>query len=109
MKEGDSTSLLERYSKLREDSLYREDTYEFTNRLPFRTCYCCTKFLMLSQVKAFYPFCCSSYIMRFSIHYIKRLSIFPSPAGMSLTKLSLARNNLIISGHKAAVALCCIN
>jgi hypothetical protein len=37
MKEGDSTSLLERYSKLREDSLYREDTYEFTNRLPFRT------------------------------------------------------------------------
>jgi hypothetical protein len=37
MKEGDSTSLLERYSKLREDSLYREDTYEFTNRLSFIT------------------------------------------------------------------------
>jgi hypothetical protein len=33
MKDGDSSSLLERYSKLREDSLYREDTYEFTNRL----------------------------------------------------------------------------
>ncbi len=27
----------------------------------------------------------------------KRLAIFPSPAGMSLTKLSLARNNLIFS------------
>ena len=68
MKEGDSTSLLERYSKLREDSLYREDTYEFTNRLSFRTYYCCTKFVMLPQVKVFYHFCCSSYMMRFSIH-----------------------------------------
>jgi hypothetical protein len=28
----------------------------------------------------------------------KRLSIFPSPAGMSLTKLSLAGYNLIITG-----------
>jgi hypothetical protein len=28
----------------------------------------------------------------------KRLTIFPSPAGMSLTNLSLARNNLIIPG-----------
>jgi hypothetical protein len=26
----------------------------------------------------------------------KRLAVFPSPAGMSLTKLSLAENNLII-------------
>ncbi len=30
------------------------------------------------------------------IHCKKRLAIFPSPAGMSLTKLSLAGNNLII-------------
>jgi hypothetical protein len=29
----------------------------------------------------------------------KRLAIFPSPAGMSQTKLSLAENNLIISGQ----------
>ncbi len=29
----------------------------------------------------------------------KRLSIFPSPAGMSLTKLSLAGNNLIVHGQ----------
>jgi hypothetical protein len=29
------------------------------------------------------------------IHCKKRLSFFPSPAGMSLTKLSLAGNNLI--------------
>jgi hypothetical protein len=29
------------------------------------------------------------------LHCKKRLSIFPSPAGMSLTKLSLARKNLI--------------
>jgi hypothetical protein len=27
------------------------------------------------------------------IHCKKRLAIFPSPAGMSLTRLSLARNN----------------
>jgi hypothetical protein len=31
------------------------------------------------------------------IHCIKRLSIFPSPAGISLTKLSLAGNNLNFS------------
>jgi hypothetical protein len=30
------------------------------------------------------------------MHCKKRLAIFPSPAGMSLTKLSLAGNNLII-------------
>ncbi len=33
-----------------------------------------------------------------NIHCKKKLAIFPSPAGMSLTKLSLARNNLIIPG-----------
>jgi hypothetical protein len=33
------------------------------------------------------------------IHCKKRLAVFPSPAGMSLTKLSLAGNNLIIPGH----------
>jgi hypothetical protein len=30
---------------------------------------------------------------------VKRLAIFPSPAGMPLTKLSLARNNLSIPGQ----------
>jgi hypothetical protein len=30
------------------------------------------------------------------IHSKKRVTIFPSPAGMSLTKLSLAGNSLII-------------
>jgi hypothetical protein len=30
----------------------------------------------------------------------KRLKIFPSPAGMSLTRLSLARNNFIIPGER---------
>jgi hypothetical protein len=30
---------------------------------------------------------------------VKRLTIFPSPAGMSLTKLSLAGNDLIIPGQ----------
>ncbi len=29
----------------------------------------------------------------------KRFAIFPSPAGMSLTKLSLAKNNLIVPGQ----------
>jgi hypothetical protein len=29
----------------------------------------------------------------------KRLAVFPSPAGMSLTKLSLAGNNLILPGQ----------
>jgi hypothetical protein len=29
------------------------------------------------------------------MHCKKRLAIFPSPAGMSLTKLSLIRNNFI--------------
>jgi hypothetical protein len=34
------------------------------------------------------------------VHCKKRLAIFPSPAGMSLTKISLAGNNLIIPGQK---------
>jgi hypothetical protein len=34
----------------------------------------------------------------FFIHCKKILTIFPSPAGMSLTKLSLAGKNLIIPG-----------
>ncbi len=34
------------------------------------------------------------------IHTVKkRLPVFPSPAGMSLTKLALAGNNLIIPGQ----------
>jgi hypothetical protein len=33
------------------------------------------------------------------LHCKKRLAIFPSPAGMALTKLSLAKNNLIITGQ----------
>ncbi len=33
------------------------------------------------------------------VHCKKRLAVFPSPAGMSLTKLSLAGNNLIIPGQ----------
>jgi hypothetical protein len=34
------------------------------------------------------------------IHRKKRLAIFPSPAGMSLTKLSLVGNNLIIPAQR---------
>jgi hypothetical protein len=33
------------------------------------------------------------------VHCKKRLVSFPSPGGMSLTKLSLAENNLIIPGQ----------
>jgi hypothetical protein len=33
---------------------------------------------------------------RFTVHDKKRLATFQSPAGMSLTKLSMAGNNLII-------------
>jgi len=33
------------------------------------------------------------------LHCKKRLTVFPSPAGISLTKLPLARNNLIIPGQ----------
>jgi hypothetical protein len=36
---------------------------------------------------------------KYLVHCKKRLAIFPSPAGMSLTKLSLAGNNLIIPGQ----------
>jgi hypothetical protein len=34
------------------------------------------------------------------IHCKKWLSFFPYPAGMSLTKLSMAGNNLIIPGQR---------
>jgi hypothetical protein len=34
-----------------------------------------------------------------TVHCKKRFAIFPSPAGMSLTKLSLAGDNLIIPGQ----------
>ncbi len=34
------------------------------------------------------------------LHYKKRFAIFPSPAGMSLTKLSLDGNNLIIPAQR---------
>jgi hypothetical protein len=40
---------------------------------------------------------CSMIIMAYTVK--KRLTVFPSPAGMSLTKLSLAGNNLIIPGQ----------
>ncbi len=48
---------------------------------------------------------CSAYLNCFLLdsivcqHCKKRLAIFPSPAGMSLTKLSPAGNNLIIPGR----------
>ncbi len=32
-----------------------------------------------------------------TLHCYKRFAIFPTPAGMSLTKLSMAGNNLIIT------------
>jgi hypothetical protein len=35
----------------------------------------------------------------FFLHCKKRFMTFPSPAGMSLTKLSLAGNNLILPGQ----------
>jgi hypothetical protein len=38
-----------------------------------------------------------SKFVRSKIHCKKRLSIFPSPAGMALTKLFLDRNNFIIT------------
>jgi hypothetical protein len=38
--------------------------------------------------------------MKMKVHCKKRLTIFPSPTGMSLTKLSLARNNIIIPGQR---------
>jgi hypothetical protein len=46
---------------------------------------------------------CSSYRIQESCtqpHCKKRFSIFPSPTGMSLTKLFLAGNNLIILGQR---------
>jgi hypothetical protein len=35
----------------------------------------------------------------FSLHFKESFEVFPSPAGMSLTKLFLAGNNLIIPGQ----------
>jgi hypothetical protein len=35
-----------------------------------------------------------------NIHFLKSRYIFPSPAAMSLTKLSLAENNLIIPAQE---------
>jgi len=35
---------------------------------------------------------------------VKRLAIFPSPAGMPLTKLSLARNNLLFLDRESLVS-----
>jgi len=40
-----------------------------------------------------------------TVHCKKRLAIFLSPAGMSLTKLSLARNNLFINLFPAMESL----
>jgi hypothetical protein len=39
------------------------------------------------------------YLQTKRLHCKKRLSFFPSPAGMSLIKLSMAGNNLIIPGQ----------
>jgi hypothetical protein len=41
----------------------------------------------------------SRIVLKTGKYTVKRLSIFPSSAGMSLTKLSLAGNNLIFPGH----------
>jgi hypothetical protein len=46
------------------------------------------------------PFTSIQYIKgNTGLHCKKRLAVFPSPGGMSLTKLSLAGNDLIISGQ----------
>ncbi len=39
-----------------------------------------------------------------TLHCKKRLPIFPPPAGMSLTKLSLAGNNLNFPGQESLVS-----
>ncbi len=49
---------------------------------------------MTNQIKGW-----ESMTLVFNIHSKKRLAIFPSPAGMSLTKLSLAGNNWVIPGQ----------
>ncbi len=38
------------------------------------------------------------------VHCKKRLAIFPPPAGMSLTKLSLAGNNLINHARESLIS-----
>ncbi len=43
----------------------------------------------------FNPILCRCFFA--ALHCKKRISIFPSPAGMSLTKLSLGRNNLYMT------------
>ncbi len=53
-------------------------------------------FLMDTQVK--YTIVSNSSVL-VTLTLQKRLAIFPSPAGMSLIKLSLAENNLIIPGQ----------
>ncbi len=51
----------------------------------------------VASLRTFFSIVSPGYI--FKLHCKKLLAIFPSPAGMSLTKLSLAGNNLIIPGQ----------
>jgi hypothetical protein len=50
-------------------------------------------------IHRFYLVWKTSEVKKSLLHGKKRLTIFPSPAGMSLTKLSLAGNDLIITGQ----------
>jgi hypothetical protein len=43
------------------------------------------------------PYCSVEYMLRWTIHRKKRFTSFPSPAGMSLTKLPLGRNNSVMT------------
>jgi hypothetical protein len=58
-----------------------------------------TFFLTLRHVT--FMLCALRYVAtsHYSIHCKKRLAIFPSPAGMSQTKLSLAWNNKVFPGQ----------
>ncbi len=68
------------------------------------TAYACIKLLILLKKRQgsspnIYIWYWPSLICSAVIHCKKRLSIFPSPGWMSLTKLSVAGNNLIILGQ----------
>jgi hypothetical protein len=52
------------------------------------------------MIRAYHVFDFTPDPSKVPVHTLKkRLMIFPSPAGMSLTKLPLGGNNLVISGQ----------
>jgi hypothetical protein len=93
-----------------ENIVFLQQTMYFLYKLPYCMCTSPNLFVLFiyKSCRTNMVRCCCSVLLLIRIkciHCKKKLSFFPSPAGMSLTKLSLAGNNLINKSRPGRVWL----